>query len=271
MTNSIPGGVTAIDTIGDGLVNTFFAADTAGQVWRFDLNTEATEADELASGGVIADIAGDTAASARRFFYRPDVSLVSKPGGYALAVAIGSGYRPHPLEMVSENRFYVLFDQHPFSKPTSYSAVGEDDLTDLTDNGSSGSLSAGTGWYIRLGSGEKSLSESRTIDGVTMFSTYTPSTSNDSVCSPGLGLGRFYAVNASSAQPAYVLGVSDLDEIPGTVNEARSTELTRGGIPPEPTIIFPKDGGKPVVIVGTEVIDDAEPENVLRRLSWFVE
>ena len=64
-------------------------------------------------------------------------------------------------------------------------------------------------------------------------------------CAPSQGTAKVYLVNLVDATPAF-------DTVPdGTYTaQDRSVTLVRGGIPPEPTIIFPPTGD-PVLMVGT--------------------
>src|SRR5690606_1566364 len=53
-------------------------------------------------------------------------------------IAIGSGYRAHPLNEDTEDRFYVLRDYNVYSAPTSYTTLTEADLTDVSSVSVSG-------------------------------------------------------------------------------------------------------------------------------------
>ena len=98
--------------------------------------------------------------------------------------------------------------------------------------------------------GEKVLAESTTLQGKVFFSTFTPVVSAQSTsCTPSQGTARAYIVNLWDATPAYDM-VPDGDYL----KEDRAINLVRGGIPPEPTVIFTPDG-KTVVMVGTEKLN----------------
>ncbi|MBA4288524.1 MAG: pilus assembly protein PilY [Pseudomonas sp.] len=134
MTNSMPADPAIIDNNGDGLADIIFTADLRGQVFRFDINNGNTGiASDFASGGRIAALAGDTAAENRRFFGSPDVALIRERGGKTyFTISIGTGFRESPLNMDTNDRFYVLRDSNVFSKPTSYVTLTESDLTNVT-------------------------------------------------------------------------------------------------------------------------------------------
>lgn len=127
MVNSMPASPALIDITGDGLVDTIFAADSRGQLFRFDINQSNTNAASfIAAGGRIARLgdnytttADDSAASNRRFYYTPDVSLIRVRGGSTYyTIAIGSGWRAHPLNETTQDRLYVLRDHNVLSPPS---------------------------------------------------------------------------------------------------------------------------------------------------------
>lgn len=121
MTHSIPADPVVIDINGDGLADILYAADSRAQVFRFDINHANTGAGNLATGGRIASVGGDSALNNRRFFSTPDVALIRERGGKTyFTISLGSGYRAHPLSEDTIDRFYVLRDANVFNKPASY-------------------------------------------------------------------------------------------------------------------------------------------------------
>lgn len=146
MTHSMPADPVIIDINGDGLADILYAADSRAQVFRFDINNANTGATNLATGGRIAALGGGTALDNRRFFSTPDVALIRERGGKAyFTIALGSGYRAHPLNEDTIDRFYVLRDANVFTKPGTYTTMTESDLVDvssvnLTDEEASGIL-----------------------------------------------------------------------------------------------------------------------------------
>ena len=76
---------------------------------------------------------------ARRFYYAPDVSVVTPRGSAPyLNIAIGSGYRGHPLDEEIQDRFYSIRDYQPFNRRTNTSfnspwvPIEDDDLVNVT-------------------------------------------------------------------------------------------------------------------------------------------
>lgn len=133
MTNSMPADPTLVDISGDGLIDTIFTADTRGQIFRFDINNTNTTASNFAKGGRIAQFGGSTAQNNRRFYNQPDIALIKERGGKSYyTIAIGSGYRGHPLNEDTIDRFYVVRDPNIYSAPTTYTTVTESNLIDVS-------------------------------------------------------------------------------------------------------------------------------------------
>ena len=158
----------------------------------------------------------------------------------------------------------MLFTGDVYTIPTTYTTLTEADLqdvtTDLTPN-----LTSKSGWYINLEAGEKVMARSKTIDGLVLFTTFKPNTGNADSCAPSQGLGRLYAVSVYDAKPKHNLdGIGDLTNL--TLSD-RSYNLVRGGIQPEPTLVF-TDDDHPVLIVGTEKVKDIDLYNPVKRTSW---
>lgn len=139
MTHSMPADPVIIDANGDGMADIIYAVDARAQIFRFDIDNANSSASTLATGGRIARLGGDTALDNRRFFSMPDVAMVRERGGKSyFAIAIGSGYRAHPLNEDTIDRFYVVQDGPLFGKPkdregnVTYTTLTEDKLVDVT-------------------------------------------------------------------------------------------------------------------------------------------
>lgn len=282
MKNSIPASPSLVDHNGDGFVDYLFAADTGGRVFRLDINQNNTNAGNFAYGGMMASIASSGLAGKRRFYNKPNISLVkdSKLGDY-LTISLGSGHRAHPKTTTAvENSFYVFKDRNPYSTPptkdpennpdgpphyetVTLSTTGNLKLSNITAiaEGTSSlstslqsELSYGAGFYMELpGDAEKVLAESITFSGAVMFTTFKPNSNsnNSNSCGANTGESRLYALNLRTGQP--ILNLDNDNDL-----EA-STALSHSGIAPRPVIIYREGGGK-TIAVGTEAINDSRFE-----------
>jgi type IV pilus assembly protein PilY1 len=255
MTNSIPGRVVVLDTNGDQFADRLYAADTGGRIWRFDVFNGKSANAGLVTGGVFAALGNPnpespTIQNTRRFYYAPDVALIQRRGADPYYnIAIGSGYRGHPLHTDTRDRFYSIRDQNPFGKLTqdaynSLTPVTESDLVDITENVmSSGVTPAARGWKLELRLnggwvGEKVLAESLTANGVILFPTYQPVAPSDAnPCIPN-GLNRVYALQVDTGRPVVDLNGDK------TINAADiSSKLSQSGIAGEVSLLFEASTG----------------------------
>lgn len=291
MTNSIPADIKVIDMNLDGYADRLYVGDMGGRIWRFDLNnTTNTGAANFATGGIFASLSGVTEETNHRFYYSPDVALVKGATGYELTVSIGSGYRAHPLNTVTQDRFYMIRDFDVYSAPADANSDGKPDypgyteasLYDATANDigtltgaalatATSALNSAHGWYIRLVKtngtyeGEKVLATSITAENKVLFTTFTPvASSQATACAPSQGTAKTYAVNLSNATAAYNLQADGIDY--STAD--RYQIMTRGGIPPEPTVLFPSDGSKPIVLVGPEKVGNVDLNLHMEKTYW---
>jgi type IV pilus assembly protein PilY1 len=240
-----------VDTNGDGLTDRLYVGDMAGQLWRFDI-TNGNSAGSLVSGGVIAslgahDLSSPTLLDTRRFYNAPDVSLVQNRGKAPyINIAIGSGYRGHPLSTATQERMYAVRDYNPFTPLTSaqYSAltpIRDSDLTDITGSVSPVMAANAPGWKLIFNptgtalTGEKVLVSATTVNNQVLFTTYTPG-GNSPVgsCQPALGVNRFYAVSVLNGSPTANLNNQNNQSVTD-----RSTQLAQTGIAPNIAFLFP--------------------------------
>lgn len=282
MTNSIPADITIIDGNGDGYHDRIYAADMRAQLWRIDLNNDNTSAATLAQdengsdmGGVIAKLGGKKDEDNRRFYYAPDVSL--SKSGLHYNIAIGSGYRSHPLDVDIHDSFYIVRDGFSMDQirnritaglyitpDGSYGSDGE--LYNVTYSFDSVTNHDSMGCYIDLINrttdtfvGEKTLAKSLTFGGEVMFTTFEPTSSiTASSCAPSQGIARLYTLDVEMCTPPgynpIIDGPPDHDPDP-----------LPPGPPPPPTIVLTDDG--PVVLVGTKKIDK-DPERLINKTYW---
>ena len=271
----MPGDVRVFDLTGDGFADRMYSADMGGRVWRFDIHNGQPRA-TLVTGGVFASLGNahlgaHPAATTRRFYSAPDAAFLSAGGRTWLNISLGSGYRGHPLNVATEERFYSLRDHLPFARLTqtqydTATVITEADvnLVDITNDIAPTIPAGASGWRLdlRTPAGEKSLSEARTIESMIQFTTYEPSLDPaDPVadaCAPDKGINRLYTISAFTGAPVFD---RESPEDPPDSADDRETELAQGGIAPEVVWLFPSPDGAcegaecrpdPVCLVGLE-------------------
>ena len=301
MNHAIASPVTVLDLEGDGYADRMYAGDMVGQIWRFDITNGAT-AGSLVAGGVIASLGSalespHLAINNRRFYSAPDVSAEQKPGVKPfLNIAIGSGYRGHPLNNTANDRFYSVRDYNGFSPMTQAqlnsvpiivdaTAAGAPKLLDITASVNPIIPDGGPGWQLMLNShpdwaaGEKVLVPSRTFNDQVIFTTYTPNTTvpADPCIGVGTGTNRVYVVNVFNGAPTL-----DRNKDGTLTTDERSQDLRQGGIAPETAFLFPSDasgggvagpggpgpGGNVTCLSGVEVLGVCTNFNQRRKTYW---
>ena len=282
MRYSIPSDIRVIDVDSNGFADMMLVGDTGGQLWRFDIDNNASSDSAFMTGGVIADLGGSGTTWNRRFYYEPDVALIRNEAGQTfLNIGIGSGFRAHPDDNAVQDRFYAIRSSDIFGPPRdsngdiNYSAVkvSDSNLVDVTNV--SGTLDTSgninKGWYFTLSdSGEKVLSTALTIDNTLIFTTYAPSTSPTNVCSVSLGSGRVYSVSAEYGDPLEPPDTENPDDSPGnTLMNARYNTLQTPGIPPRVSGLIAEASPNMVTqLVGLESVGDNNANAPFERTFW---
>jgi len=231
MKNSIPGRITVVDTNGDLYADRMYAADMGGRIFRFDI-FNGNGASTLVTGGVFAELgqgqvvspATPVLADTRRFYNAPDVALIQRRGEDPYYnIAIGSGYRGHPLSKDMVDRFYSVRDKQPFMKlsNTAYASLArikDSDLIDITADPNGAVVKpSDKGWKYLLGTtGQKVLAQSSTVNDVILFSTFEPDApTKEDPCRPRTK-NRAYALSVDNGHPALDLnkdGVIDNKDV----------------------------------------------------------
>jgi type IV pilus assembly protein PilY1 len=273
MTHGFPSDIAVMDTNGDGFADRMYASDMGGQVWRFDIwNRPSVQ--PLVTGGVFASLGGAFIAPAavshaqnRRMYYAPDVAPITVRGSRPfMNIAIGSGYRGHPLNAETQDRFYSIRDYAPFTArdQASYNtatAIRDVDLVDVTTNANATLTDASLGWRIRLAEsagtvyrGEKVLAESITAGGVIFFTTFTPLTADPANPCLSRSLNRVYAVYAANARPFVRWGATGTGPL---TTADRFIDLSQKGIAPAVSILAnPADpSGMGICQVGAQILN----------------
>jgi type IV pilus assembly protein PilY1 len=251
MTHSIPGRVVALDIDGDAYADRMYAADMGGRVWRFDIWNGRARNAGLVTGGMLATLGGGSTGDTsiennRRFYYAPDVALIQRRGAEPYYnLAIGSGYRGHPLHTETRDRFYSIRDRSPFTKLTqaqydNATPLRDSDLVGITPTPEQTAVpSNAPGWKLELTlnggwSGEKVLAEALTVQGTILFTSYQPvAASALDPCAPSNGTNRAYALGVDNGRPAIDFndtGVIDAADL--------STQLAQTGIAGSVSLFF---------------------------------
>lgn len=297
LVDSIPSGVTLVDTDGDGLSDRIVVGDTGGNVWRADLGGTPDHW-TLTLLATLGRHAGLGKANDRRFFHEPDFVLSQDESGPFDGIVIGSGDRTDPLdygrersatgvETLTENAVYLIKDRN-----TGVGSASDADptriitpamLADVTDDCLQGGASAtctpdlSKGWRVQLrqGRGEKMLSSPLTAANRVYFTTYLPAGSTDATtCGPSEGGGLFYAVGLKKATAVFNYNVADggSDVAPNSASD-RFEVLASAGIPTEPVYINLPDasGAEVKCALGSDLNCRALPGATRFRSFWYRE
>jgi type IV pilus assembly protein PilY1 len=252
MLYSIPADVTVIDSDVDSYDDRMYVGDTGGNVWRVDI------ADQDPDKWTVNKLAA--VGNTRKFLHAPDAVPGEDGSGTYDAVLIGSGDREHPFDTTVTNRFYMLKDRPVFEGAT----ISESDLVDQTT--SQNPVPVGKkGWYITLGSGEKTVGNAVTVAGITFFVTNQPAPPAPGTCASNFGIARLYQVNYEDAA-AVKYGVAD-DNL-----KSRAETLAGGGFPPSPIPAAVDIDGtiREAVVVGVHTKKPPGPTIGQRsRVFWY--
>jgi type IV pilus assembly protein PilY1 len=267
MSWSIPSSISVVDMDFDGVADFFYYGDLGGQIFRIDVDQENIGDSEVRR---VANLNTAGAAGNRRFYYPPAISYVrGEDGSENLYVAIGSGYRTHPLDENVDDYFYVIKDtgvertgNGDFRGKAPSAVLAHGSLEELIDNREADTT--GPGWKLPLvGDGEKNLSAPVVFGNRVFFTTYEPGSDElaSNPCAVRIGTSYLYVMNLLTGQAAAYNN-------DGSISDSRRQQLRQDVPPPSPTLL--SDGEQILVIVGTEVVGGEDLGNTgLRRGSWY--
>jgi Tfp pilus tip-associated adhesin PilY1 len=216
-----------LDTTGDQKVDTAYAVDTGGNVYRIKLNYNGTDWSNSTITKIAALGCNTTSATCTqsKFLNAPSAIALS---GYNM-VLVGSGDREHPLRTNTSNgnnEFFMIEDR------SSNPLIGRDMLAqaDPTTTGYSGITPTTYGWRLELPAYKEAVVTSSVVAGQGVyFSTFSPTaTTSASVCTADLGTAKACAVKWQNAAPL-TLGQNICDTFPA------------GGLPPSPILVTVTD------------------------------
>ena len=236
---SIPGRIKPIDKNYDNFIDTLYAGDMGGNLWRFDImntSTASWTANRIFSSNPgysgYPTASADTDAGGRKIFFEPS-AFVQEDGSVRLY--FGTGDREHPLNKSVIDRMYGLIDRGQ----TTASAITELSLVDVTDdklqdpNATPSEITAAVskltspslyGWYIRLNEsgheGEKVLAPALSFNQMVIYTTYSPvaAATSDPCATGNLGTSRAYVVD-------YQFGTAVVNYDPTNDASAATTNL----------------------------------------------
>ncbi len=249
-THSIPGEISILDSDYDGYIDRLYAADTGGNIWRFDMPTSnPTDPKEPWSSFKLANL---DPSGKRKFFYKPIVVRTyfskvteSKTGNTKTitrkntpyeAILIGSGNRVFPVSSTTTaNYLFMIRDEDTLThthKNTDRETILMSDLPHIYSDKFEASLdneeefrqieltfSGFKGWKYPLRAGEKSLAKANVVGGVAYFSTFKPAPDSaaNSQCKVTGGNSGLYAFHLHYGTKVYENKMFELgDGIPAT-------------------------------------------------------
>lgn len=258
---SVAADVTLMDVNVDGKIDRAYAVDMGGNLYRIDLEAEGNTDKSIWSIYKLAALQG-SAVHPRKFFFAPDV--VQAPS--YIAVMAGSGDREKPLNQVSSDAFFTVYDRNLGYKP----AVTPAPISADTLSAIGGTTTSTDGCYYAMASGEKVVNAPVTSLGVTYFASNQPMTASPTSCLSNLGRAKIYSVPLFCKTPSEQV-------------------LTGGGLPPSPvtgivrveytingqtesknvSFIIGAPNTKKSGIEGSKIQPSATP--VRRKNYWYIE
>ncbi|MBR9729534.1 pilus assembly protein [Shewanella intestini] len=268
ITDSIPNKVAILDSDSDGLTDRIYATDTGANIWRMDLpSAQPNGKDAPWTGYKLASLGGQSQFNDRRFFNAPEIAQTMISNLHSItdnnqtyysyhnvpydAVVVGSGHRPHPLDKIRQDKFFVVQDRNVVTRSFNGSlhavpkTLEMDDLYNVTSAPPTSQndeilFATKRGWYFDLPKvGEKSLSSALIAKGRVFFTSYVPGDLTDAEQCFTTGVGLLYGF--------------DLHR--GTRSYKELSYETGEGIPNSPTIVVPKNGDN-MYIIGIGIAGD---------------
>ncbi|MBM1145534.1 VWA domain-containing protein [Alcanivorax sp. ZXX171] len=234
----VPGGIAVVDLNFDGLADYLYFGDLGGQIFRVNLDNTASSDSDLVEGVVrLAALGGVSTADHRRFYEAPAVGYKRNGLSETLYVALGSGYRAHPLDTDTDEGFFVVAD-HNFKNTNQPDVISPSDLAVVNGANTPDLDGSGDGWRVAFHrAGEKVMSSPTIFQGSVMFTTYKPSDDDQDAdpCVVRYGNAYAYRANMLSGEPQSFTndGSADWD----------GEELEGSSIPPSVTPLYTGPGG----------------------------
>lgn len=275
MTFSIPAELKTLDSNNDGLVDAVYFGDLGGQVFRLDIDNGNTAASSLGKRVQLLASIGQTVTAdttnQRRFYEPPSVAQVLDSTGKAyVAVAMGSGYRSHPLDVGTQDAFYAFRDDDALradllTTSSLQATITPTDLATVNLATTAGVSTVGKkGWQLILpDTGEKVLTTPIILFGEVIFASFVPDLSTATSCAPGIGKTKEWRVSISDAAASF-----DLNNDGAVTALDRAVDSVKGlGGSPELIVL---GGGKNAIITGTGVSRNKDFKTAAPvRIRWY--
>ena len=201
-----PSDPAAVDTDGDSLLDTIYIGTVGGSMYKVDISTPISMTTLPNGNPGLQDPLWDPFkvfdTGARPIFFPPSVLFVGDLGRYALA--FGTGDREDMWNTAvsnQEGRFHVLVDDGWTSSmaildETDFEIIDADAAAPTTPQNYLVSPNSGNsrGFTLTLEPGEKVVTRSFALSGVTAFNTFTPDTSANAGLCERNGFGRVYTI-----------------------------------------------------------------------------
>ncbi|MCX2861375.1 PilC/PilY family type IV pilus protein [Paucibacter sp. PLA-PC-4] len=254
-----------IPDLTDNTVETVYAGDLHGQVWRFDL----TDKDGNFPPGQYFALLEDSAGKPLPITSRPLV--VIQPKTNRRYVTVGTGRLLHSTDSgnTQGQRFYAIIDgvgvrhNKPEDLPAGISfPIGNAKLRQLTDLTQEIvlDLKSEIGWYVDLGrlgagAGWRVISDPASFNGIVAFAAMVPSSAD--ACAPS-GSSRVYAIDLGRGQSTFEPNNKTFIDLAGVVTDLRFYSVSG-----KPRLLAGTDTGKISPLPGKY-----SGSTGLRRLNW---
>ncbi|MDF2446087.1 MAG: pilus assembly protein PilY [Moraxellaceae bacterium] len=276
---SIPTEPKLFDANKDGLVDAVYFGDLGGQVFRVDIkngNSASTLGHRIKRLAAVGQTVEQNTINQRRFYEPPSVAMLLDPATNMpyVVVAMGTGYRSHPLDLDTDDFFYVFKDDDVLRGDLLTVASSELQplitpslLAELNLASPSGvDLTAKMGWMVDLPQdGEKVLGAPIILFGEVIFSTYVPQQNlSTSKCSPVIGASNTWYMSVRDGAAS-----RDNDKDGDIDDDDRTSANVVQGLGGPPQVVV-GDDGRNVIITGTGVERNTDLDSAnMRRTRWY--
>lgn len=184
MDYDLAGSPALIDYDNDGFIDTAYAADIGGNVWRFKFCLKTNGASCTTGSWTGGKLFASASGNIRPIYTRP---LVSRDKSGNVWVYFGTGDATDPTAPNAQEKFYAVKD---VDRNSTYTLSNLKNIT----TGTYSPTDTQNGWYINItGGGEKILGDPSMYYGMLFFTSYTPSNATN-VCEKA-GDAKVYAVD----------------------------------------------------------------------------